>query len=154
MALAGLAARLLLRSVPLVSRQASVIHGASIALDVLDWMTALNRLRSVVGVLRLARERGVEDVAEEMVRRMRADGPDDTYRLERGTVWERPDGTVVVKASAIRETVGRADDYAPYVEWGTSDTEAQPFFWDNARAVLEEFGLELEQALDEAGQQE
>jgi Bacteriophage HK97-gp10, putative tail-component len=147
----GLAAKLLAKSVPLAATAegAAVITAGVGVLNVLDTLSMLHRIGSFLH--RVGSDSG-DDLAEEMVRLMRERGPDDTGRLEAGTVWQRLDGLIEVKASAIRQLVhgGESEDYAAFVEFGTDHSEAEPFFWDTAREVLAAYGREIARGLDQA----
>lgn len=140
MSIYGLAARAVMFAAPKVPTAVAVAG----ILGVVDAVVQLQRL---AGAVQSIARRGEDLAAEEMVRLMRERGPDDTFRLERGTTSHMAAGTVFVEARAIREAI--EEDYAPFVEWGTSDTEAQPFFWDTAREVLEGTGRRFEGELDQ-----
>ncbi len=140
MAIYGLAARAVMFAAPNVPAAVAVAG----ILGVVDAVVQMQRL---AGAVQSIARRGEDLAAAEMVRLMRERGPDDTFRLERGTTSRVADGTVFVEARAIREAMDV--DYAPFVEWGTSDTEAQPFFWDTAREVLEATGRRFEGELDQ-----
>ncbi len=120
-----------------------------------------------------------DDAANRMVERMRADAPELSGRLRAGITAELSGEVWTVKASAV-DPGGRKGgsregaDYASFVESGTDPrqparaaaddsffagasrkghpgTDPQPFFWDNARAVL---GERFDEARALAGQVE
>jgi hypothetical protein len=140
MAIWGLAARAVMFAAP-------NIPAAVTAAGILGVLDAVATLRQLAGAITAIARRGEDLAAEEMVRLMRERGPDDTFRLERGTAARREGDTIIVEARAIRDAM--ADDYGPFVEAGTSDTEAQPFFWDTAREVLDRTGRRFEGELDQ-----
>lgn len=107
--------------------------------------------------------RRIDDgAAERMVERMKADVPKASGKLAAGITAELAGEVWTLKATAIAERDGgRGADYASFVEFGTDPrgggraaadagffagqsrsghpgTDPQPFFWDNARAVLGE----------------
>lgn len=139
MAVLGLAARVLLRAAPAVPH-------AGIAASVLglaDQVLGLRRIAHSLGVIARRRE---DTIGEAIVALARERSPDDTGRLDRGTVWRRVGDQIEVVASAAREVGG--EDYAWFVERGTAHTEAQPFFWDSAREVLARYRREAEAEID------
>lgn len=119
---------------------------------------------------RASSPQGDEAVAAEMVARMRRDAPELTGLLREGITYRFEDGAWVVEAAASLQGArkrgqGEGADYAPFVEYGTADrtyfagdarrvghpgTEAQPFFWQNAREVLAEYVLHLAGTLADA----
>lgn len=108
--------------------------------------------------LALKARRGDEDSAAEMVDRMKAEVPERTGRLLNGITFEiDEDGTAQVRASAVNPS-GRAGgegaDYARFVEFGTEHMAAEPFFLEVARAVLEERGRSLDEAVSAAAGEE
>ncbi|WP_439572631.1 hypothetical protein [Phreatobacter sp.] len=125
-------------------------QGAVGVLRVLDTLVELNKVAKAVSSLA---RRGADTAAEDMVRLMRERGPDDTFRLERGTRWRREGDIVVVEARALRAAMAGEEDYAPFVEWGTEHAGRQPFFWDSAREVMEatrrRFAEDLDRLADE-----
>jgi hypothetical protein len=141
MSIYGLAARAVMFAVPKAP-------AAVAAAGVLGVMDALAQLSRIAGAIQALARGGMDRAAEDMVRLMRERGPDDTYRLERGTVWRRDGETIVVSARAIRQAMAGQEDYAPFVEFGTEKMEAQPFFLDSAREVMEAQRKRFEADLD------
>jgi hypothetical protein len=141
-AIYGLAARAILFAAP-------NIPAATAAVGVLNTLDVLSSLAKLYNAVAGASGRNDDAMAEEIVALQRQRGPDDTFLLERGTTWRRDGEEIVITASAVREVVG-ADDYAWFVERGTDDTEAQPFFWDSAREVLARWNRSLDGVVDQA----
>jgi hypothetical protein len=141
MSIYGLAARAVMFAAPKAP-------AAVAAAGVLGVMDALAQLSRIAGAIQALARGGMDRAAEDMVRLMRERGPDDTYRLERGTVWRRDGETIVVSARAIRQAMAGQEDYAPFVEFGTEKMEAQPFFLDSAREVMEAQRKRFEADLD------
>jgi hypothetical protein len=115
---------------------------AILVLDLLDTLTGLQKIATNLQILA---RRGEDRIGEDIVRLARERGPDDTFRLERGTTWRRVDDMIEVVASAAREV---GVDYAWFVERGTENAEAQPFFWDSAREVLARYGRDMQAEVD------
>lgn len=125
MTIYGIAARGLASLAP-----GSAIAGVGIA--ALQAADLLQQIGNVVDALgRLAGQ--ADTVADEMVALMRERGPDDSFALEEGTTWRRDGEAIEVTASSQRDGV----DYGPFVEFGTVNMEAEPFFWSSAREVLD-----------------
>lgn len=162
MAIYGLAARVLLFAASgppsefamasgvlgVVGRNSQAVQGAVGVLNVLDTLAELHKIARLLSLLSTA---GDAALAKEIVALQRERGPDDTHRLERGTDWRREGGEIVITASAVRRlTSGDSDDYAWFVERGTDDTEAQPFFWDSASEVLSAWGRDVNRVFADA----
>lgn len=96
--------------------------------------------------LALRSRRVDDDTAEAMVAAMRADAPQLTGALVNGIAWHADDETTIVEASALKTTGGQKWDYAAFTEFGTSREAAEPFFYENADAILEARGSLLEEA--------
>lgn len=144
MAIAGLAARALLFAAPNIPAATA----AAGVLGVIETLTGLKKVWSSIVTLVGG---GDERLAKEIVALQRERGPDDTFTLERGTDWRREGDEIVITASAVRRlTSGDSDDYAWFVERGTDDTEAQPFFWDSAAERFAAWGRDMDQILDTA----
>lgn len=140
MAVYGWAARAILRFGPSVPHAATAVA----ILNMLDVVSGLNKIANALGVIG---RRGEDTIGEEIVELARQRGPDDTYRLERGTTWRRVEDQVEIVASAAREVSG-SEDYAWFVERGTSKMDARPFFWGSAREVFDRQGRVLEDEID------
>jgi len=138
MSIYGLAARGLMLAGPALPQVGTAI----LVLNLLD---TLSGLQKIAGNLEVIARRGQDRIGEDIVRLARERGPDDTFRLERGTTWRRFDDMIEVVASASRDV---GVDYAWFVERGVEHAEAQPFFWDSAREVLERYGRDIEAATD------
>lgn len=144
MAIYGLAARALIFAAPNIPAATA----AAGVLGVLDTLSQLQKLWSHLSTLVAG---GDEAMAAEIVARQRELGPDDTFRLERGTDWRREGDEIVITASAVRRLVGGGeDDYARYVDQGTEHAEAQPFFWGPVRDQFAAWGRDMDQLLDRA----
>lgn len=101
--------------------------------------------------------RGDERVAAEMVDRMKVDVARRTGALAEGITYRFEDGFWVVEAVSHAKRDGKEGaDYAPFVEFGTEPhgghpgTDAQAFFWQNAKDVLEEYEISLSNMVDDA----
>jgi hypothetical protein len=144
MAIYGLAARALLFAAPSIPAATA----AAGVLGVIETLTGLKKVWSSIVTLASG---GDERLAKEIVALQRERGPDDTFTLERGTDWRREGDEIVITASAVRRlTSGDSDDYAWFVERGTDDTEAQPYFWDSAAERFAAWGRDMDQILDTA----
>lgn len=139
MAIYGLAARALIFAAPTIPAATA----AAGVLGVVDTLVGLKNTWSSIVTLIGGND---EKMAREIVELQRQRGPDDTFRLERGTDWRREGDEIVITATAVRQLVsGDSDDYAWFVERGTDDTEAQPFFWDSAAEKLAAWGRDMDQ---------
>jgi HK97 gp10 family phage protein len=58
--------------------------------------------------------------------------------------------SIVFRAGGVPETVKDGQDYARYVEFGTSDTPAQPFFWPAFRVVRRGHKNKVSRAINKA----
>jgi hypothetical protein len=141
MAIYGLAARALLFAAPNIPAATA----AAGVLGVVDTLVGLQKLWSHISTVAGG---GDDKFAREIVDLQRERGPDDTFRLERGTDWRREGDEIVITASAVRRlTSGDDDDYAWFVERGTDDTEAQPFFWDSAAEKFAAWNRDMAEAI-------
>lgn len=108
--------------------------------------------------LALKSRRADEDSAETMVDRMKGLVPERTGRLLNGITFEvGDDGTAEVVASAVNpsgRSGGPGEDYALFVEKGTVHTEAQPYFYEVAEAVLADRGRSLDGTITSAADEE
>lgn len=139
MAVLGLAARVLMRAAPFAPHAGI----AATVLNVADQVLGLRKIAHNLGVIA---RRGEDQIGEAIVVLARQRSPDDTGRLDRGTVWRRVGDQIEIVASAAREVGG--EDYAWFVERGTVHMDASPFFWDSAREVLERYGRQIEADID------
>jgi hypothetical protein len=144
MAVFGLAARALLFAAPNIPAATA----AAGVLGVVDTLVGLQKLWAHISTLAGG---GDEKLAREIVELQRERGPDDTFRLERGTDWRREGDEIVITASAFRRlTAGDDDDYAWFVERGTDDTQAQPFFWESAAEKFAAWNRDMRDLVDRA----
>lgn len=106
-----------------------------------------------IGVKLATKARGAdEDTAGAMVSEMQAEAPHRTGLLQRSITFEiDEEGFAVVHVEALNQQ-GR--DYARFVEFGTAQTAAQPFFMDVAERALEQHGSTLDEAIGQAAQGE
>ncbi len=128
--------------------QTEFVRGAVAALNTLDTLAEIYTIAQLLHAIGTA---GNDALAREIVELQRERGPDDTFRLERGTDWRREGDEIVITASAVRRlTSGDDDDYAWFVERGTDDTEAQPFFWDSAAERFAAWNRDMGALIDRA----
>jgi hypothetical protein len=131
-----------------IGRNSEAVRGGVVILNALDTIAELNK---VLLLLKAISGESSSALAKEIVALQRERGPDDTFTLERGTDWRREGDEIVITASAVRRlTSGDSDDYAWFVERGTDDTEAQPYFWDSAAERFAAWGRDMDQILDTA----
>lgn len=65
--------------------------------------------------------------------------------------YSQPGGSQVVPVGAVAITVGNADVRYPHlVEYGTAETEAQPFFWPSVRLLKKRITNRTKRAMRKA----
>lgn len=79
----------------------------------------VSRLRAVVGEIERSSDHALERMVVQIHNRAKEMCPVDTGRLRASIAWHLEDRHVGVVDSHV--------EYAPYVEYGTSRMEAQPF---------------------------
>ncbi len=92
-----------------------------------------------------------DDAASRMVNLMRGRVPQNDGLLLNGITSERIEEGWKVQASAPEPAnrIGSTlEDYASFVEYGTANTEAQPFFWPSVNEVLPERELAMRRILE------
>lgn len=125
---------------------------ARLGLAAVSGVDALTNAFAQLTVKLALRARAIDDEAgRRMVEEMRAGAPRVTGNLVDGITWSREGADTVVEASAIRTSGGVEWNYAPFVEFGTSDTSAEPFFYEPADQVLADRGADLDDAIAAAG---
>lgn len=91
-----------------------------------EYRAAIHRWREV---LPYAFRNAIEEIAQEIAERARKDAPVDTGFLRESITIERTPSGATIRVGA---------EYARYVEFGTDDTEADPFFWNNVAGMKNE----------------
>jgi len=97
-------------------------------------LIGLQKLLSQFNGMGQEAEKRAEDIikgeAVDAIGRMVTEAPVDTGNLRRNIKFEEIGDDIEVKSEAFNE---QGKDYAPYVEFGTRFTRAQPYFWHNVR---------------------
>lgn len=129
----------------------------------------LERLRKRLDALAPGAARAVQPVLTrsglEMKSRMVALAPEDTGALKDSIAvsgpgqmtppHSQPGGSMVVPDNAVAITVGGTDVRYPHlVEYGTSNTPAQPFFWPAYRLLKKRIRNRIKRSISKAVREE
>lgn len=119
------------------------------------------RMRAIPKEVREAVQPALVKGAEEMARSMRALAPVDEGDLrdsievtgpgEQTPAYSQPGGSTIVPENAAAVTVGNTDTRYPHlVEYGTTNAQAQPFFWPSVRSNRKRATNRIKRAISKA----
>lgn len=123
------------------------------------------RLDAIPERVKAAAEPTLLRSGEELAGRMRQLAPEDTGDLKESIAvtapgqmtppYSQPGGSTVVPENGVMITVGNSDVRYPHlVEYGTSDTPAQPFFWPSVRLLRKRIQRRLKRSISTAVKKE
>ena len=103
----------------------------------------------------------LEKSGNELVETMQHLAPEDTSALKESIAmtpggqatpsYSQPGGSQIVPLGAVAVTVGNEDvRYGHLVEYGTTETEAQPYFWPAYRLLKKRIGNRVKRSMRKA----
>lgn len=121
----------------------------------------LKRLDSIPKEVKEAVQPALEKSGQELIDRMKLLAPEDTGALKDSIMmtapgqstpaYSQPGGSRVAKENEVLVTVGNSDVRYPHlVEYGTTQTDAQPFFWPAFRLTRARIQRRLKRAISKA----
>jgi HK97 gp10 family phage protein len=121
----------------------------------------LKRLDAIPKEVKEAVKPALEKSGQELVDRMRLLAPEDTGALKDSITmtppgqstppYSQPGGSRVAKENEVLITAGNSDvRYAHLLEYGTSKTPAQPYFWPAFRLTRDRIQRRLKRAISKA----
>jgi HK97 gp10 family phage protein len=119
------------------------------------------RLDAVPQAVKDAVKPALERSGQELVGQMQNLAPEDSGDLKRSIVmtpggsstpaYSQPGGSMVVAENAVAITAGNKDVRYPHlVEYGTTDTEAQPYFWPAFRLMRRRLQNRIKRSISKA----
>ncbi len=119
------------------------------------------KLEAIPQRVREAVAPALEKSGNELVETMQHLAPEDTGALKESITmtpggqatppYSQPGGSQIVPLGAVAITVGNEDvRYGHLVEYGTTETEAHPFFWPSYRLHKKSAGNRIKRALRKA----
>ncbi len=119
------------------------------------------RLKAIPVAVKKAVVPALEASGKELVATMRNLAPEDTGDLKNSIKYtmpgdatppySQPGGSTVARENQVLVTAGNTDVRYPHlVEYGTADTEAQPYFWPAFRLKRKRLASRIKRAIGKA----
>ncbi|WP_315923508.1 HK97-gp10 family putative phage morphogenesis protein [Mesorhizobium sp. SP-1A] len=127
-----------------------------------DISSLLARLDAIPKTVRSRVQPSIEKGADELVTRMRGLAPVKTGKLRSSIQWHDTGVPLSARITAggekttkeVRAGSGADYDYALGVEYGTADTQREPFFWVTVRTAGRKVKRRIDRAIGKAIKEE